>query len=426
MHTHTAFVEALNKILTERLFKVQDAQELNDPEKVSLRWVKHLYGLVDELNDTETEMIGMKPKDAIKLDEVPLVARESYLSEEVLPDNGLYRYLLQPGEEIDPIVIDPIPEYFNDNISPCDSNACLTCNSFISDQSFKSNLTGRIYKTQTYEQLTCGSLNVVYAIHCIRCGLMYVGETGRSVKSRINGHRAGIIKDGQSLLYKHFHLPGHSVVDMKVQILEKIYHSSENPVNIRLHRRLRELHWIKKLGTAAPYGCNDQIKGVGTLCSPSCKHTNVLGIFNKQHRRKRSHGHRHYNKKTPQLDSSIDTLVNLIDSIDQPQGVHKIKTTLFSIFLPKLCELQSLALESTNYDYESAEYRVTAIILDTAPHRLFRPVRSDILSTDAKTHFIKLDFINKGIDAVKLWLAVMVNFLDPKQIKDNNILTQHQ
>ena len=30
-HTHTAFVEALNKILAERLFKVQNAQELNDP-----------------------------------------------------------------------------------------------------------------------------------------------------------------------------------------------------------------------------------------------------------------------------------------------------------------------------------------------------------------------------------------------------------
>ena len=72
-HTHTAFVEALNKILAERLFKVHDAQELNDPEKVSATWVKHLYGLVDELNDTTTEMIGMKPKDAIKLEEVPLV-----------------------------------------------------------------------------------------------------------------------------------------------------------------------------------------------------------------------------------------------------------------------------------------------------------------------------------------------------------------
>ena len=72
-HIHTAFVEALNKILAERLFKVQDAQELNDPEQVSAAWVKCLYGLVDELNDTTTEMIGKKPKDAIKLNEVLLV-----------------------------------------------------------------------------------------------------------------------------------------------------------------------------------------------------------------------------------------------------------------------------------------------------------------------------------------------------------------
>ena len=89
-HTHTAFVEALNKILTERLFKVQDAQELNDPEKVSSRWVKHLYGLVDELNNTETEMIGMKSKNAIVLDQVPLVAQESYPPEDTLPEDGLY------------------------------------------------------------------------------------------------------------------------------------------------------------------------------------------------------------------------------------------------------------------------------------------------------------------------------------------------
>ena len=101
-HTHTAFVEALNKVLAENLFKVQDAQELNDPEKVSTTWVKHLYGLVNKLNDTETEMIGMKPKDAIKLkEEVPLVKRESYPAEDKLPDDRLYRYLLQPGEEHD-------------------------------------------------------------------------------------------------------------------------------------------------------------------------------------------------------------------------------------------------------------------------------------------------------------------------------------
>ena len=89
-HTHTAFLEALNKILAERLFKIQDAQELNDPEKVSATWVKHLYGSDDKLNDMETQMIGMKPKDAIVLDQVPLVAQESYPPEEVLPEDGLY------------------------------------------------------------------------------------------------------------------------------------------------------------------------------------------------------------------------------------------------------------------------------------------------------------------------------------------------
>ena len=49
----------------------------------------------------ETEMIGMEPKDAIKLKEVPLVAQESYPPEEVLPEDRLYQYLLQPSEEHD-------------------------------------------------------------------------------------------------------------------------------------------------------------------------------------------------------------------------------------------------------------------------------------------------------------------------------------
>ena len=60
-------------MLSERLFKVQDVQELNDPNKVSATWVRHLYGLVDELNDTQTQMTGMKLSDVIKLNQVPLV-----------------------------------------------------------------------------------------------------------------------------------------------------------------------------------------------------------------------------------------------------------------------------------------------------------------------------------------------------------------
>ena len=42
-------------------------------------------------------MIGMKPKDAIKLDNVPLDKR--YPEETVLTEDGLYRYLYQPGKQ---------------------------------------------------------------------------------------------------------------------------------------------------------------------------------------------------------------------------------------------------------------------------------------------------------------------------------------
>ena len=100
-HTHMAFIKALSKLLAEQLFKVQDRQELNDPKKVSLTWVKHLSGLVDQLNDTETQMTGMKSKEAIGLKEVPLVNRENYPPEETLPEDRLYHCLLQPGEEHD-------------------------------------------------------------------------------------------------------------------------------------------------------------------------------------------------------------------------------------------------------------------------------------------------------------------------------------
>ena len=85
--------------MPKKLFKIQDAQELNDPKTVASTWVKHLYKIVDEINDTETEMIGMKPNAAIKLDEVKLKKQENFPPEELLPEDGLYRYFLQPGEE---------------------------------------------------------------------------------------------------------------------------------------------------------------------------------------------------------------------------------------------------------------------------------------------------------------------------------------
>ena len=96
-HTLTAFVEAFNKELAKLLFKPMDTQELQDPEKVSTFWVKNLNKIVNKMNNAVSSMIGMKPNDAIKLDTVPL--DKTYPKETVLPEDGLYGYLYQPGEQ---------------------------------------------------------------------------------------------------------------------------------------------------------------------------------------------------------------------------------------------------------------------------------------------------------------------------------------
>ena len=49
------------------------------------------------MNNRKSSMIAINPKDAIKLDTVPLDT--TYPEETVLPEDGLYRYLYQPGEQ---------------------------------------------------------------------------------------------------------------------------------------------------------------------------------------------------------------------------------------------------------------------------------------------------------------------------------------
>ncbi|XP_057316766.1 uncharacterized protein LOC130657782 [Hydractinia symbiolongicarpus] len=54
---------------------------------------------VESLNNSKTAMIGMKPNKSTKLEEVPLAKSQQYSEEKPLPEDGLYLYLLQFGEE---------------------------------------------------------------------------------------------------------------------------------------------------------------------------------------------------------------------------------------------------------------------------------------------------------------------------------------
>ena len=97
-HNFTAFVERFNKTSSEKdCLNSEDAQELQNPTKDSKIWVKYLQKAVTRLNNEKTQMLGMTPAKAVKLDKVELKIKP-YPKEKVLPEDGLYRYLYQPGE----------------------------------------------------------------------------------------------------------------------------------------------------------------------------------------------------------------------------------------------------------------------------------------------------------------------------------------
>ena len=51
------------------------------------------------MDNTKLLMTEMKAMDSIKLDNIGLDKSETYPKEEVLPEDDLYRYIYQPGEQ---------------------------------------------------------------------------------------------------------------------------------------------------------------------------------------------------------------------------------------------------------------------------------------------------------------------------------------
>ncbi|GET65579.1 hypothetical protein RIR_jg8155.t1 [Rhizophagus irregularis DAOM 181602=DAOM 197198] len=87
----------------ERLFKIQDAKELLT-EGVNTAWVKNLSDIVNELNNSNTRLLGMLPVEAIQKDQVyalPSKIRKDRPvgAEEIrLPAGSLVRYLLDNSD----------------------------------------------------------------------------------------------------------------------------------------------------------------------------------------------------------------------------------------------------------------------------------------------------------------------------------------
>ena len=177
---------------------------------------------------------------------------------------------------------------------------------------------------------------------------------------------------------------------MKVRILEKIYHPTNNPSLSTLFRRKLEEHWIRQLGTAAPYGCNDHIDSIGNLTSPGWQSVNVLNLFDRTSRRHRSHGSRKYNK--PEIhDVSFNGLLLFVNL---QLGLHHIRTKLYSLPLKRLHALYESTLTLHFADVGSPGHRLQGIILDISSNRLFKAVRVGEPTETRNRPFLNVKFAN--------------------------------
>ena len=64
----------------------------------------------------------------------------------------------------------------------------------------------------------------VYLIKCRKCNKQYVGETENALHIRLNGHRSNVkTKKMEKPVAAHFNLPGHSMEDLTIVVIEKIW-----------------------------------------------------------------------------------------------------------------------------------------------------------------------------------------------------------
>ena len=79
---------------------------------------------------------------------------------------------------------------------------------------------------------------------CKRCPEQYIGETERSLRERFSEHKGYVTnKNLTKATGSHFNERGHSVSDMEITILEKVF--SDNPQ----FRKQREKMYINKFNT---------------------------------------------------------------------------------------------------------------------------------------------------------------------------------
>ena len=135
----------------------------------------------------------------------------------------------------------------------CTKFPCAICRYITKSDKFKSSSTKRTYKTNIPYPLNCSYTNLVYLITCKSCKKQYVGETKRSLETRMKEHLADIkyARDKPVAI----HMQQHKSKLIIYQIICLIKSNPDNPRSTTL-RKSFEMYWIHQLRTMKPRGIN--------------------------------------------------------------------------------------------------------------------------------------------------------------------------
>ena len=108
------------------------------------------------------------------------------------------------------------------------------------------------YAYEIKHLFSCASSHLIYCISCSRCGMLYIGKTGRTLRTRFGEHRRAVqANDVHQPVARHFNAGNHCISDMKIRALCPVSGSNDS-------RKKQEMSLISKLGTLQPLGINER------------------------------------------------------------------------------------------------------------------------------------------------------------------------
>ena len=165
------------------------------------------------------------------------------------------------------------------------------------------------------------------------------------------------------------------------------------------------MNWIKRLQTPYPLGLNDNIYQQGNISKEPF--IDIFSVLSIRKRKSRSHGQRK-NHNIKRKSRKLLTVSDL-DSVVRSSGKHSMLTLLTSLSIHALKRLDE---EADKIVIRTHRFYDTASIIQSYTQHVLRPHIDK--ESDHLRHFLKIPFINKGIDFIDLQ-----SIFNDKNVKNN-------